>query len=243
MGFCHFQRWTIWYGTQSWWRWLFHNIYCIVYVWCVFLLLHPAGDVTRVSVMQRKVTVKIGDAEKQCRRYRDKNRWKRAIVPVSLALSRVSFKSAIRPIKCQNVLSLLVKPKLKNLLPVLRYRLPRLRGKGQNQHAATFWHHNSIKIDRLNYKLFPFGVHSEARTRLNNLTKIQSSNAWISSWNVQMVHFPLCRESVLGMPRIEIEFWVWYGLLFWHKFGTVCCFLHLDLPSTQLHDLLKVIVL
>ena len=24
--------------------------------------------------------------------------------------------------------------------------------------------------------------------------------------------------------RIEIEFWVWYGLLFWHMFGTVCCF-------------------
>ena len=48
-------------------------------------------------------------------------------------------------------------------------------------------------------------VHSEARTRLDNLTKTQSSNAWISSWNAQMLHFPLCRESVLGMPRIEIE--------------------------------------
>ena len=28
---------------------------------------HPAGDVTRVSVMPRKVTVKIGDAENRCR--------------------------------------------------------------------------------------------------------------------------------------------------------------------------------
>ena len=28
---------------------------------------HPAGDVTRISVMPRKVTVKIGDAENQCR--------------------------------------------------------------------------------------------------------------------------------------------------------------------------------
>ena len=27
---------------------------------------HPAGDVTRVSVMPRKVTVKIGDAENRC---------------------------------------------------------------------------------------------------------------------------------------------------------------------------------
>ena len=29
--------------------------------------VHPAGDVTRVSVMPRKITVKIGDAENQCR--------------------------------------------------------------------------------------------------------------------------------------------------------------------------------
>ena len=35
---------------------------------------NPAGDVTRVSVMPRKVTVKIGDAENRCRGCRDKNR-------------------------------------------------------------------------------------------------------------------------------------------------------------------------
>ena len=35
---------------------------------------HPAGDVTRISVMPRKVTVKIGDAENWCRGCRDKNR-------------------------------------------------------------------------------------------------------------------------------------------------------------------------
>ena len=28
--------------------------------------IHPAGDATRVSVMPRKVTVKIGDAENRC---------------------------------------------------------------------------------------------------------------------------------------------------------------------------------
>ena len=112
------------------------------------------------------------------------------------------------------VLSLLVKPKLKNLLSVLLYRLPRFRGKGQNQHVATFWRHKSIEIDRLTKNLFRFVVHSEARTRLDNLTKIQSSNAWISSWNAQMLHFPLCRESVLGMPRTEIEF----------EFDMVFCF-------------------
>ena len=33
----------------------------------------PAGDMTRVSVMPRKVTVKIGDAENRCRGCRDKN--------------------------------------------------------------------------------------------------------------------------------------------------------------------------
>ena len=34
---------------------------------CTSFLNHPAGDVTRVSVMPRKVTVKIGDAENRCR--------------------------------------------------------------------------------------------------------------------------------------------------------------------------------
>ena len=43
-------------------------------------------------------------------------------------------------------------PKLKNLLSVLRYRLPRFRGNRQNQRVTTFWRHKSIKIDRLNYK-------------------------------------------------------------------------------------------
>ena len=35
---------------------------------------HPVGDVTRVSVMLRKDTVKIGDDENRCRGCRDKNR-------------------------------------------------------------------------------------------------------------------------------------------------------------------------
>ena len=137
--------------------------------------IHPAGDVTRVSVMPRKDTVKIRVAENRCRWCRDKNRWKWAKVPVRLVLS---------------------------LVP-----------------------------------LFRFVVHSEARTRLDNLTKIQSSNAWISSWNVQMLHFPLCWESVLGMPRIEIEF----------EFDMVFCFGMCLAPygftCNTLHTLLKVIIL
>ena len=56
---------------------------------------HPAGDVTRVSVMPRKVTVKIGDAENRCRGCRDKNQWKRANIPVRLVLSEAPFKSGV----------------------------------------------------------------------------------------------------------------------------------------------------
>ena len=46
-------------------------------------------------------------------------------------------------------------------------------------------------------------------------------------------NFPLCRESVRGMPRIEKRVRVRHGLLFWHTFGTVCSFFHSDLPSTH----------
>ena len=57
--------------------------------------VHPAGDVTRVSVMPRKVTVKIEDAENRCRGCWDKNQWNRAHIPVRLVLSRVPFKSGV----------------------------------------------------------------------------------------------------------------------------------------------------
>ena len=117
---------------------------------------HPAGDVTRVSVMPRKVTVKIGDSENRCRWCRDKNQWKRTKILVRLVLYRVPFKSGAWNLAYKMpkyVLSLLVKRKLKTLLSVLRYRLPRFRGKRQNQRVATFWRHKSIEFDRLNYKL------------------------------------------------------------------------------------------
>ena len=56
--------------------------------------------------------------------------------------------------------------------------------------------------------------------------------------------FPLCRESVLGMPRIEIDLSsIWSSVLgyVWHR--VLFFFFHSDLPSNTLHDLLKVIVL
>ena len=53
------------------------------------------------------------------------------------------------------VLSLLVKPKLKYLLSVLRYRLPRFRGKRQNQRVAR-----SVRVaERL---ALPTSVHRVA---------------------------------------------------------------------------------
>ena len=50
------------------------------YTWYIGLGMmkyHPAGDVTRVSVVPRKVTVKIRDTENWRRGCRDKNRLKR----------------------------------------------------------------------------------------------------------------------------------------------------------------------
>ena len=40
-----------------------HNDASLIRVKFLVQMLHPAGDVTRVSVVPRKVTVKIGDAE------------------------------------------------------------------------------------------------------------------------------------------------------------------------------------
>ena len=140
------------------------------------------------------------------------------------------------------VLSLQVKAKLKSLLSVLRYGLPRFRIKGQNQRVTTIWRLKSIEIVRLNYKHVSICGPSKARTRLDNLTKIQSSNAWISPWNAQMLHFPLCRESVLGMPSTEIVLSsIWSSVLayVWHRM----LFFPLGFTHNTLHDLLKLIVL
>ena len=130
----------------------------LIWHWCKIKtgLFHPAGDVTRVSAMPRKVTVKIGDAENRCRGCWDKNQWKRAQTAVRFVLSRTPFKSGVWNYAYKMpkyVLSLLVKPKLKTLLSVLRYRLSRFRGKWQNLRVATFLRHKSIEIDRLNYQL------------------------------------------------------------------------------------------
>ena len=53
--------------------------YFLVYEpWHKELEFHPAGDVTRVSIVPRKVTVKIGDAWNWWLGCRDKNRFKKA---------------------------------------------------------------------------------------------------------------------------------------------------------------------
>ena len=203
--------------------------------------IHPAWDVTRVSVVPRnvtEVTVKIGDAENRWRGCRDKNRLKRTKIPVRLVLSRVPFKSGVWNYAYKMLkyfISLLVKPKLKkNLLSVLLYRLPRFIGKGQNQHIATFWRHKSIEIDRLTYKLASlrrFVVHSEARTRLDNLTRcsLQMHGFLHEMRKCCIFH---CAENRWRDAENWNRVWVWYGLLFWHTFGNVCCF-YSDLPSTH----------
>ena len=43
---------------------------------------------------------------------------------------------------------------------------------------------------------FRLVVHSEARTRFDDVTKNQPSNTWISWVNIQMLYFPLSREKV-----------------------------------------------
>ena len=58
-------------------------------------VVRPAGNVIRVSVVPRKVTVKIGDAANWWRGCRDKNRLKMANIPVRLVLSRVHVKSGV----------------------------------------------------------------------------------------------------------------------------------------------------
>ena len=174
--------------------------------------------------MPRKDTEKIGDAENRCQGCRDKNRWKRATIPLRLVLSRVRFKSGVWNYMPKYVLSLLVNPKLKNLLSVLRYRLPRFRGKGQNQRIATFWRHKSIEIDRLNNKL----VSICGPFRSKNKTWYSDKNPVFKC----MDFFMKCANVAFSVvPRIRAgdaenwnRVWVRYGLLFWHIFGTVCCF-------------------
>ena len=140
------------------------------------------------------------------------------------------------------VLSLLVKPKLKNLLSVLRYRLLCFRGKGQNQRAATFWRHKSIEIDRLNYKLVsicgPFRgknktiIWQESSLQMHGFLHEKrkccifrcAENRW---WG--------CRELKQSLSSIWPSFlaYVWHHVLSFP----------LGFTFNTLHDLLKVIVL
>ena len=76
------------------------------------------------------------------------------------------------------VLSLIVKPKLKKIFCLFcATDCPILEVKGKiNMSLPSDVINRSKSID-LTINLFRFVVHSEARTRLDNLTKIQSSNA------------------------------------------------------------------
>ena len=141
------------------------------------------------------------------------------------------------------VLSLLVKLKLKNLLSVLRNRLPCFEGKVQNQCVATFWRHKSIEIDRLNCKLF------------FNLWSIQEQEPDLIIWHkssLQMHGFlHEMRESFIfrcaenrwhGCRELKYSLSsIWSSVLayVWHRM----LFFPLGFTFNTLHDLLKVLVL
>ena len=63
-------------------------------------------------------------------------------------------------------------------------------------------------------------VHSEARTRFDDVTKNQPSNTWISWANIQMLLFPLSRDKVMVEPGTAISVSAQFGSLFLHVFGT-----------------------
>ena len=63
-------------------------------------------------------------------------------------------------------------------------------------------------------------VHSEARTRFEDVTKNQPSNTWISLVNIQMLNFPLSQEKVMVGPGTAVSVSVRFGRLFRHAFDT-----------------------
>ena len=64
-------------------------------------------------------------------------------------------------------------------------------------------------------------VHSEARTRFDDVTKNyknQPSNTWISWVNIEMLYFPLSREKEMVELSTSIRVSVRFGCLFLHAF-------------------------
>ena len=63
-------------------------------------------------------------------------------------------------------------------------------------------------------------VHSEARTRFDNVIKNQLSNSWISWVNIQMLYFPLSQERVMVELGIAISDSIGFGHLFYMHSAT-----------------------
>ena len=57
-------------------------------------------------------------------------------------------------------------------------------------------------------------VHSEARTRFDDVTKNQPSITWISWIDIQMLYFPLIQEKVMVELGIAIGVSIRFGRLF-----------------------------
>ena len=67
----------------------------------------------------------------------------------------------------------------KYYVSVKPYKLPRFRGKCQIQRFGTVWRHKSTQIDRCYINMILTCGLSGARTKLENITKLQNSNALI----------------------------------------------------------------
>ena len=63
-------------------------------------------------------------------------------------------------------------------------------------------------------------VHSEGRTRFDDVTQNQPSDTLIPWVSIQKLYFPLSREKVMVEPVTEISVSVRFGRFFLHAFGT-----------------------
>ena len=129
--------------------------------------------------------------------------------------NHLGLESKIRPIKCLNIFSLLQKNPNKNILRILcATDCPVFEVKAKiNASVPSDVIYRSKKIDK-SANWFRLLDHSEATRLLDDITKNQPSNCWISWINAQMLSFQLSRENVLVQPGTAISISVRFGRLF-----------------------------
>ena len=90
------------------------------------------------------------------------------------------------------ILYLIEKSILKYFVSVMRYKLPRFRGKAKTYVSVQSDVINRSKPFVFTIECFLLLVLSKARTRCDDITKDQPTNNLISLSNMQILHFPLC---------------------------------------------------